>query len=311
MEVIMNETLQKENEEQQNDNEFVVELDENNDKPVTEDKKEVSEEKEQVVAQEDEKDEHDSYSEKVQKRIDQLTAKRKAAEDDMNNAINYAKQIKEENETLQKQLQTYTQGYTNEFDTRVTSQEAQVKQLLKEAYDAQDAEKIAEATAALSQVNIEKERLRVLKQQREQEQTTKKNEGQSNQVQEQKVNQANLQDNPKALAWIEKNPWYGKDPVMSTALMQIDKEVLDLGYNPTTDEYFEKIDQRMLEYFPNKFQGNNKVSQTVAPVNGKANVKSGRKQRVVLSESERRTADRLGVPYEKYAQQKIKLQKGA
>jgi hypothetical protein len=39
--------------------------------------------------------------------------------------------------------------------------------------------KIAEATTALSQVNIEKERLRVLKQNREQEQATKANERQA------------------------------------------------------------------------------------------------------------------------------------
>ena len=48
--------------------------------------------------------------------------------------------------------------------------------MLKEAYDAQDVDKIAEANSALTQVNIEKERLRVLKQQREQEQAAKKDE---------------------------------------------------------------------------------------------------------------------------------------
>ena len=37
----------------------------------------------------------------------QLTAKRKQAEDDMNNAIKYGKQVEEENERLKKQLETY------------------------------------------------------------------------------------------------------------------------------------------------------------------------------------------------------------
>ena len=102
----------------------------------------------------------------------------------MNNAIKYGKQVEEENQRLKKQLETYTNGYTNEFDTRVQSQEAQVKRLLKEAYDAQDVEKIAEANSALTQVNIEKERLRVLKQQREQEQAAQKDARQSSQKQE-------------------------------------------------------------------------------------------------------------------------------
>ena len=209
---------------------------------------------------------------------------------------------------LKKQLETYTNGYTNEFDTRVQSQEAQVKQLLKEAYDAQDVDKIAEANSALTQVNIEKERLRVLKQQREQEQATQKDEGQSSQKEE--VKQPSIEDNPKIKAWIAKNPWYGKDDEIekNLALMLADKKVSTM-YDATDDRYYEEIDKEMAKLFPQD-QSNSNV-QTVAPVNGRASAKTGRKQRVVLTESERRTAERLGVPYEKYAQQKLKLQKGA
>jgi len=301
----MNEVQENKVEEVSNENEFVVELDENQE---TTSKETQSENKEQTIVRTEESDEHESYSEKVQKRIDALTAKRKAAEDDMNNAIKYGKQVEEENQKLKKQLETYTNGYTNEFDTRIQSQEAQVKQLLKEAYDAQDVEKIAEANSALTQVNIEKERLRVLKQQREQAKSTEENERQSSQGQE--VKQPSIEDNPKIKAWIAKNPWYGKDEEIekNLALMLADKKVSRM-YDATDDRYYEEIDKEMAKLFPQD-QSNSNV-QTVAPVNGRASVKTGRKQRVVLSESERRTADKLGVPYEKYAQQKLKLQKGA
>jgi len=303
----MNDIQQNQNEEVSNENEFVVELDENQ-QPST--KESQSENKEQTIVRNEETEELDSYSEKVQKRIDALTAKRKAAEDDANNAISYGKQVEEENQKLRKQLETYTNGYTNEFDTRVSSQESQVKQLLKEAMDANDPEKVANATAALTQVNIEKERLRVLKQNREQEQATKANERQSSQKEQ--VKKPSIDDNPKIKAWITKNPWYGKDDEIekNLALMLADKKVTGMGYEATEDSYYEEIDKEMAKLFPND-QSNGSNVQTVAPVNGRASVKSGRKQRVVLSESERRTADRLGVPYEKYAQQKIKLQKGA
>ena len=302
---MMNEAQENKVEETSNENEFVVEIDENQEST----KKEAQPEKEeQTIVRSEESDEHESYSEKVQKRIDQLTAKRKAAEDDMNNAIKYGKQVEEENQRLKKQLETYTNGYTNEFDTRVQSQEAQVKQLLKEAYDAQDVEKIAEANSALTQVNIEKERLRVLKQQREQEQAAQKDARQSSQKEE--VKQPSIEDNPKIKAWIAKNPWYGKDDEIekNLALMLADKKVSTM-YDATDDRYYEEIDKEMAKLFPQD-QSNSNV-QTVAPVNGRASAKTGRKQRVVLTESERRTAERLGVPYEKYAQQKLKLQKGA
>ena len=303
---MMNEVQENKVEEVSNENEFVVELDENQEAAPKETE---SENKEQTIVRSEEADEHESYSEKVQKRIDTPTAKRKAAEDDMNNAIKYGKQVEEENQRLKKQLETYTNGYTNEFDTRIQSQEAQVKQLLKEAYDAQDVEKIAEANSALTQVNIEKERLRVLKQQREQEQAAQKDARQSSQKQE--VKQPSIEDNPKIKAWIAKNPWYGKDNEIekNLALMLVDKKVSAMGYEATEDSYYEEIDKEMAKLFPPD-QSNSNV-QTVAPVNGRASVKTGRKQRVVLTESEIRTADRLGVPYEKYAQQKLKLQKGA
>ena len=302
---MMNEAQENKVEETSNENEYVVELDENQEST----KKEVQPEKEeQTIVRDEELNEAESYSEKVQKRINALTAKKKAAEDDMNNAIKYGKQVEEENQRLKKQLETYTNGYTNEFDTRVQSQEAQVKQLLKEAYDAQDVEKIAEANSALTQVNIEKERLRVLKQQREQEQAAQKDARQSSQKEE--VKQPSIEDNPKIKAWIAKNPWYGKDDEIekNLALMLADKKVSTM-YDATDDRYYEEIDKEMAKLFPQD-QSNSNV-QTVAPVNGRASVKTGRKQRVVLTESERRTADRLGVPYDKYAQQKLKLQKGA
>ena len=302
---MMNDIQENKVEEVSNENDFVVELDENQEVAKQETQ---SENKEQTIVRTEESDEHESYSEKVQKRIDALTAKRKAAEDDANNAITYGKQVEEENKKLRKQLETYTNGYTNEFDTRIQSQEAQVKQLLKEAYDAQDVDKIAEANSALTQVNIEKERLRVLKQQREQAKSTQANERQSNQTQE--VKQPSIEDNPKIKAWIAKNPWYGKDEEIekNLALMLADKKVSRM-YDATDDRYYEEIDKEMAKLFPQ--DQNNSNVQTVAPVNGRASVKTGRKQRVVLSESERRTADKLGVPYEKYAQQKLKLQKGA
>ena len=302
---MMNDIQENKVEEVSNENDFVVELDENQEVAKQETQ---SENKEQTIVRTEESDEHESYSEKVQKRIDALTAKRKAAEDDANNAITYGKQVEEENKKLRKQLETYTNGYTNEFDTRIQSQEAQVKQLLKEAYDAQDVDNIAEANSALTQVNIEKERLRVLKQQREQAKSTQEDEGQSNQKKE--VKQPSIEDNPKIKAWIAKNPWYGKDEEIekNLALMLADKKVSRM-YDATDDRYYEEIDKEMAKLFPQ--DQNNSNVQTVAPVNGRASVKTGRKQRVVLSESERRTADKLGVPYEKYAQQKLKLQKGA
>ena len=72
----MNEAQENKVEETSNENEFVVEVDENQEST----KKEAQPEKEeQTIVRSEESDEHESYSEKVQKRIDQLTAKKKSS----------------------------------------------------------------------------------------------------------------------------------------------------------------------------------------------------------------------------------------
>ena len=73
--------------------------------------------------------------------------------------------------------------------------------------------------------------------------------------------------------------------------MLADKKVSTM-YDATDDRYYEEIDKEMAKLFPQD-QSNSNV-QTVAPVNGRASAKTGRKQRVVLTEScERRTAESL------------------
>ena len=118
---------------------------------------------------EDQDSELENYSENVQKRINQLTAKRKQAIEESEAAYAYAEHMKAENEGLRKRLDDLDKGYINEYGSRVETQEAAVKKVLTEAIDAGDSEKIAEANAALAQVAIEKERLRIQKARSEQQ----------------------------------------------------------------------------------------------------------------------------------------------
>ena len=114
-------------------------------------------------------DELENYSENVQKRINQLTAKRKQALEESEAAYNYANQMKAQNDELRKRIEDLDKGYISEYGSRVETQEAAAKRILKEAYDAGDTEKIAAANSALAQLAVEKERLRVQKARSEQQ----------------------------------------------------------------------------------------------------------------------------------------------
>ena len=193
----------------------------------------------------------------------------------------------------------------SEYEGRISSQETQAKRALTEAYEAGDYDKVADAQQAISQIAIEKERLRVQKG-RSQAQAA-----QQQQVpQQQRPQPRQQQRDPKLESWIGKNKWFGQDKVMTGAARAIHEAlVAEEGYDPTSDEYYAEIDKRMRREMPEKFQGDKKSVQSVTPAGrGNRSLKSGRKKQVDLNPGQVRLAERLGVPLDKYAAQVAKLE---
>ena len=109
---------------------------------------------------------------------------------------------------------------------------------------------------------------------------------------------------PKAVAWAEKNDWFGKDIAMtSTAFAFHNQLIRDEGYDPTSDDYYSELDKRIVDAFPHKFDGNapQKNVQDVVAVSSKG-ARSTKKARTVrLTPSQLSIAKRLGVSPEEYA----------
>tara|TARA_S200002703_G_scaffold147583_1_gene143540 strand:+ start:1653 stop:2576 length:924 start_codon:yes stop_codon:yes gene_type:complete len=243
-----------------------------------------------------------------QRRIKHLTALRKKAEEEAAAAVEYAQQVKAQNDEYKKRLSTLDKGYMSEYEGRVTTQEAQAKRALAEAHEAGDYEKLADAQSAISQIAIEKERLRLQKQRSEQQ--AQEYAAQQEQVQQQPRQQApQPQRDPKLESWLEKNKWFGQDKVMTGAARAIHETlVAEEGYAPTTDEYYLEIDRRMRSEMPNKFASGKKNVQSVTPSgNGSRSLVNGRKKQVDLNPGQVALASKLGIPLEKYAQEVQKL----
>ena len=273
-------------------------------KPVVE----KEEERTNVRTQESD-DELDEYSENVQKRINQLTAKRKQALEEADAAYRYAEEQKKQNEELQKKLEQLNTGYTSEFGNRIEAQSEQAKKLYKEAFDAGDAEKMSEATKLMGKLAIEDERLRLQKL-RTENAGTEKNEGQPQTPQREATQ--NQEIDPKLQSWLDKNTWFAKDMVMTRGAQALHEIVVGEGFDPSTDDYYNEIDKRLRIEFPQKFQSDRKVAQTVAPANGKA-VTSGRKKQIELTPGQVAFAKKMRIPLEQYAKEvaKIESRKGA
>ena len=235
------------------------------------------------------------HTQNVQKRIDQLTRKMREAERREKAALDYAKGLQKKYSDAEAEAKKFDQNFISEFDSRVDAQREQVKATLKTAIENNDADQIMELNDKLTQLAVEKEKARLKKQQFEDEKA--KQEATLQQPQAQQIQQPQPDPSPKAKEWAEKNTWFGNDSVMTNAAFGVHQELVDKGFDGESDEYYNEVDKRMREYFPQKFSEDTKPVQTVASAGRK---QKGRKV-VKLTRSQVAIAKKLGVPLEEYA----------
>ena len=281
----------------------------------SEEKIKVKEEPEQLLESSEEPEadgasdeELENYSGNVQKRINQLTAKRKQAMEEAEAAYQYAQQVQQQNEQMKARLQQLDQGYTNEYGARVESQMDQAKKLIREARDVGDIDKETEAMSLLQRLAIEQERVRVQKQRTEQQVDVSQEAPAQRPQQKQAIPREEDLD-PKLRSWMAKNEsWFNKDAVMTGGVRAIHEQLVGVeDYDPTSDEYYAEIDRRMRIEFPHKFQSQRQNAQAVAPASSGRSVKSGRKKTVELTPGQVAFAKKMNIPLERYAKEVAKL----
>jgi hypothetical protein len=239
------------------------------------------------------------------KRIDRLTKKMREAERREQAAIDYAKKIKAEADSLKGRLKTLDQGYVTEYSQRVDSELASAEASLRQAMNSGDTDATIEAQKKLSELSVAKERVRLAKAQQPEEEKGEEVPQQTQQPTPVQPQQPQQQPDPKAEDWAKNNEWFGQDEAMTYAAFGIHKKLIEEeGFDPRTDEYYTELDKRMETEFPHKLgtngNGSRRPAQNVASVTRTAKG-TGRKRRVKLSSSQVAMANKLGVPLEEYA----------
>ena len=252
---------------------------------------------EEAPKQEGKEEELEEYSQSVKRRIDKLTRKMREAERREQAAIEYAKKVQQEN----KNLNVISQVSSKE---RVASDEQSLQsteQLLKTAYTQAvaegDAEKQMDAQQRIAQLAIEKERLSLRKRKVEQQEIQKEQpveEPWNNQQQAQQQ----AQPDPKAQEWAQDNKWFGEDKAMTYTAMSYHDELLNEGFDVSSEEYYTEIDRRIRKEFPHKFGDKSKPRQKVASA---VRTSATGRRTVKLTPSQVAIAKKLGVPLEEYA----------
>ena len=252
----------------------------------------------------DNKKELEDYSEGVKKRIAKLTKKMREAERQREAAIDYARKIQVEKESLAGRLTKLDTGFVSEMERRIQSSMESAAAKLAQARSDGDIKAEIAAQTEISKLGYEEAKLLDIKarqsEAKEIEPKVQLNQQQAVQ-QEQPIN-----PDPKAQNWAGKNTWFGQDEAMTYTAFGLHKKLVEEeGYDAQSDEYYTEIDKRIRLEFPHKFD-KIATTETIRPTqvvaSAKRSVKPGRKT-VRLTPSQVAIAKKLGVPLEEYAKQ--------
>ena len=300
--------VEKTSEDKEEKVEAVVE-----EQPVAETKTETKKEDTQPEEQPDEA--KDIESERAQKRIRQLVRQRKEKEEEV------ARLLADKQE-LEKRLTT---NQSNQFDLTKTSLESQekglenqlnlAKQNYLDAFEKDDKSQLLKAQEALNEAQINLNSVKTNK-----VNFDKDYENYQNTVKQQPVQQSQPQQpqyDPKAVAWAEKNEWFGQDKMMTAAALALDAQLKEEGFDPADDDFYGEVDTRLKKTFPTKFETSEQETQQVRQkatsspsqvVAGTSRTPASKK--IKLSQEDVRLANKWNIPLDRYAKEKSKVETG-
>jgi hypothetical protein len=258
----------------------------------------------------------EEYSDKVKKRIDKLTARLRETQRREEAAITYARSVQQRAQQLEQQFQQSDAERLIQTRSRIDTEASTLRQIIRKAREEGDIDTETEAQERLTNITYDQRRIADATAQRQQHLVAQQQQAVAYQQQAAQAAQAPRapQPDPKAEDWAERNEWFGKDVAMTAAARGIHIQLVQAErFDPTSDGYYDELDRRMRESFPQKFSGGNQAYttqnnranrpvQTVAPATRSSGVNNSTARRTVrLSPSQVAIAKKLGVPLEEYA----------
>ena len=235
-------------------------------------------------------------------------------------AVDYTKTLQTENQRLLKLVQD-SQTALNEHSQYGASTALQMAEAqFKTAHESGDSEQIAAAQKALTNAQLREASASNVSQQviNNWKQEVMRQEREVSREQAQQPVQEAAPD-PQAVEWSQENQWFGNDKEMTSFAYGVhEKLVGEDGVDPNTPEYYQLIDKRMREVFPNYFGTDESGSyeqvvvdsaprRKASPVVAPATRNSGSAPRkVTLTQTQVALAKRLGLTPQQYATQLIK-----
>jgi len=248
-------------------------------------------------------EELEDYSDKVRKRIqhfskgyhDERRAK-EASQRERQELESYAKSLVDENTKLKGSVEKNQTALLEQAKKNSAIEILSAKRSYKRAYEAGDADKLLDAQEKLTNAKIKSDKLENFKAEPLQEAEVPV------QIPQQ---QSQPRVDAKASDWASENSWFGDDDEMTAYAMGVHSKLVKQGVDPLSDEYYENINARMRNTFPEEF-GEDEEEPEARTSKRKSNVvapatRSTAPKKVRLTQTQVAIAKKLGVPLELYA----------
>lgn len=265
---------------------------------------------------EETKPEQEEQQSGAQKRIRQLVRQKKEREEQIQELIARQKELEEQLKTKQKEVETSVEKSFETAETNISSQIEIAKDAYRQALESGDTDRIVQAQDYLSKAQNEATMLRMNKERFVTERPIQTEQAASNPAETQNIQP--VEYDRLAVEWAGRNAWFGQDSVMTTLALEIDNELKSEGYDPSEEDFYQEIDSRLRNRFPDRFGGQEsqqqqRMQETSSPAQVVAGASrtstSSSNKKVKLSKEDIRLAEKWGIPLEQYAAEKLKVER--
>jgi len=254
-----------------------------------------------------ENDELTQYAEDVRSKLSQYKKAmhderraKEAALREHQEALHLAQQLMNERNKFKQIVETGEKSYVDTIQHSANLELTMAKRAFKEAYESGDTDAMAEAQHLLNVASMKVRETQNFRIAHLQERET-----------EVKIPQQQVQrPDPKAIAWQERNSWFGQDEEMTAMAYGLHEKLKNSGVVPGSDRYYAELDKTIRKRFPEQFEDTappatvKKPSTVVAPA-----TRSTNSQKIRLKQSELNIAKKLGLTPEQYAIEAKRLER--
>ena len=245
------------------------------------------------------KEELESYSSEVREKFKQAKKvyhderrEKESALRERQEAVAAAQQLLEENKRIRAIISSGKEEYISAVKNTTEMQLDNARRAYKEAYDSGDTDALLEAQELMTRTTMQMERVNNMKLPVQEESYEVKPQVQ--------------RPDQRALAWQQRNSWFGQDQEMIAAALGLHEKLKSNGVSVGSDEYYSVLDKTIRKRFSENFDEpveTRKSSNVVAPA-----TRSTSSKKVRLSQTQAGFIKKLGITPEQYVREVLKLE---